>query len=74
MLVKDSNSKVALHALDTLASILVDVKQEISLASLTLLVQNTAAGLASKNAEMYKKASNLLDAFINNLGKKLRPL
>ena len=68
MLIKDSNSKVAIHALESLDLILPQVKQQITGSSVNLLIQNTAAGLASKNRDIYDKASNLLDAYINNIG------
>ena len=57
-----------MHALEALLDILPQVKLEIVGSSVNLLVQNTAAGLASKNKELYEKASNLLDGFINNIG------
>lgn len=69
MLIKDSNSKVALHALNSLESILPTVKQQLTGSSVNLLIQNTAAGLASKNRDIYDKASSLLDSFINNIGE-----
>lgn len=57
-----------MHALDSLLDILPQVKHDIVGSSVNLLVQNTAAGLASKNKELYERASNLLDGYINNMG------
>lgn len=68
MLIKDSNSKVSIYALESLHSILPHVKHLITGSSVNLLIQNTAAGLASKNRDIYDKASDLLDSFINNIG------
>lgn len=69
MLIKDSNSKVQLLALESLIEILPHVKSHITGSSVNMLVQNTAAGLASKNKDIYDSASNLLDSFINNIGR-----
>lgn len=70
-LLKDSNSKVAVYALDSLLGILPQVKNHIVGSSVNLLVQNTAVGIASKNKDLYEKASNLLDGFINNISESV---
>ncbi|XP_067943298.1 TOG array regulator of axonemal microtubules protein 1-like [Watersipora subatra] len=71
LLLKDSNSKVAMHALDALVdnnfANLQLIKLHVTQSSINLMVQNTAAGLASKNKALQTKASELLDAFINTI-------
>lgn len=65
----DSNSKVNLFALQALEQML-PVLRDLQLGPvMSVMIQNTAGNLASKNQEIARTASRLLDAFINQLGE-----
>ncbi len=65
---RDSNSKVNLQALQTMARMVPILRDSMS-SIVNLSVQTIAANLASKNQEILSAASSLLDSLMDNLGK-----
>ena len=65
---KDSNSKVNLFSLQVLCQITPCIKDNIS-NMITLILQNVSGNLSSKNKDIHVAATEVLDAFMEFVGK-----
>ena len=68
---KDSNAKVNLYALQVMLDVTPILSDSMG-SVINLTTQTVASNLSSKNREIHQTATEVLDAFMDNIGKYIQ--
>ena len=69
-LLKDANSKVNLHALQTMLQVTPLLKDAMT-SVISMTVEQVVPNLSSKNKEIHTAAAEILDSYIEHIGQHL---